>query len=205
MTAVLFDADGVVQHGDDDWEGRLRPVLGAGADVSAFLGEVFSAEEPTLRGHGDFELILDAALVRWGRPGRLHDALSAWEEIAVDYAILQIVAELRARGIYCALATNQNAYRARYMSEHLGYGTTFDRAFYSCAIGFTKPDPRFFRTVLETLRLPPHHVLFIDDREENVAAARACGMEGAVFQPAATEDRSEVMRRVLAVHGLFDG
>ena len=123
-------------------------------------------------------VMMDAALVRWGRPGRLRDALRTWQAITVDYAVLQIIAELRARGIYCALATNQNACRARYMSEHLGYATTFDHAFYSCAIGFTKPDPRFFRTVLERLRLPPYHVLFIDDREENVAAARACGMEG---------------------------
>lgn len=82
--AVLFDADGVVQYAADDWQGRLRSVLGAGADVSTFLGEVFQAEQPTLRGERDFEPILAEALTRWAADGQLRDALRAWQAITVD-------------------------------------------------------------------------------------------------------------------------
>ena len=90
---------------------------------------------------------------------------------------------LRAAGMYCALATNQNAYRARYISDDLDYAESFDHAFYSCEIGSTKPDPRFFRAVLDALRLPPDRVLFIDDRHENVASAGDAGMRATLLQP----------------------
>ena len=50
-------------------------------------------------------------------------------------------------------------------------------------LGFTKPDPRFFRAVLDVLPYPPDHLLFIDDRQENVAAARDAGIRAILFQP----------------------
>lgn len=199
--AVLFDADGVIQHAADDWQGRLRSVLGDGADVRAFLGEVFQAERPALRGERDFESILSEALARWRRPGRLRDALRVWQAITVNAGVMQIVAELRAAGVYCALASNQNACRARYMSDDLGYAASFDHAFYSCDLGFTKPDLRFFQAVIDALRLPPDQVLFIDDRQENVAAARDAGIRAALFQPPPGTESAQELRRLLEAAG----
>ena len=39
-------------------------------------------------------------------------------------------------------------YRARYMSEDLGYSRLFDREFYSCDIGHKKPDAAYFLAIL---------------------------------------------------------
>ena len=197
VAAVLFDADGVVQHPAVEWRDALASVLDSDADVDRFLGDLFAAEQPTLRGQGDFPNIVGDVLARWGCAGRSAHVLRAWQDIAVDRAVLQVVAELRQAGVCCALATNQNAHRARYMSDELGYARAFDHAFYSCDIGFTKPDPRFFQAVLDVLPYPPDHVLFIDDRQENVAAARDAGIRATLFQPQPGRHSGEALRRLL--------
>lgn len=52
--------------------------------------------------------------------------------------------------------------------------------------GMVKPDPRIYDLTLARMGNPdPARVLFIDDREENIAAARAKGMQGHVFDGAA--------------------
>ncbi len=56
-----------------------------------------SCSRPRSHRRGDGESVLVAALVRGGRPGRLRDALRAWQAVTVDAAVLQILAEV-ARG-----------------------------------------------------------------------------------------------------------
>ncbi len=49
-----------------------------------------------------------------------------------------------------------------------------------------KPDPRIFRLALDRFALAPHAALFIDDNEDNVAAARAMGITSHHFTDAAS-------------------
>ncbi|KUO05708.1 HAD-IA family hydrolase [Streptomyces sp. DSM 15324] len=44
-----------------------------------------------------------------------------------------------------------------------------------------KPDTAAFRHCVTALRAAPAYFLFVDDREENVRAARDVGMNGHVF------------------------
>ncbi len=57
----------------------------------------------------------------------------------------------------------------------------FDYYFISYAFGVIKPNPGIFKAVLERLGMPPGEVLFIDDKAENIAAARKIGMKGIRF------------------------
>ena len=56
-----------------------------------------------------------------------------------------------------------------------------------------KPDSRIFKLFLETFAIDPAISVYIDDREQNVEAAIACGMHGLVFRDAATL-RTELIR-----------
>lgn len=47
---------------------------------------------------------------------------------------------------------------------------------YSCDIGHVKPDHAAYRELIAQSRRRPEHILFVDDRDENVAAARYCGL-----------------------------
>ncbi len=87
------------------------------------------------------------------------------------------------------------------MSEVMGYGKLFDRQFYSCEMGLQKPDAEYFRSILSSTEMPAGDVLFIDDRDENVMAARAVGLEAEVFD---LVSGPEELRDLLARHRLVD-
>jgi FMN phosphatase YigB (HAD superfamily) len=57
----------------------------------------------------------------------------------------------------------------------------FDPIVLSCDVGACKPDPAIYRNLLERLALPPAAVLFVDDRDDNLAAAAAAGIQGVRF------------------------
>ena len=104
----------------------------------------------------------------------------------------------------CHLATNQEPYRARHMRDVLDYGKVFDRLFFSCEIGCSKPDPGYFRAILDSLKLPPRAVLFIDDVDANVAAAESVGIRAELFAPSSPAGAVAEMHRVLSNHGIDD-
>lgn len=55
---------------------------------------------------------------------------------------------------------------------------SFEHKFMSYQIGFSKPDPRIFRHVIEILPFEPKEMVFIDDKKQNVEAASNLGMQG---------------------------
>ncbi|KAH9054307.1 hypothetical protein EDB87DRAFT_1689311 [Lactarius vividus] len=57
----------------------------------------------------------------------------------------------------------------------------FERIFISAAAGMRKPELCFFKFVLDQIKAEPSSVVFVDDKFENVLAARSLGMNGIVF------------------------
>ena len=106
--------------------------------------------------------------------------MEPWNCFAADPAVVELIARLRASGIGCHLATNQQAYRRAIMQER-GYGEWFDQTFYSCDLGLAKPDPAYFRAILGSIEVPASSVLFIDDNESNVAGALSVGLQAEVY------------------------
>jgi putative hydrolase of the HAD superfamily len=202
IEAILFDADGVIQRPTVDYRDVCRQQLGlTPADVDRFMSEVFAVERPSLTGGDTFHAALSALLARWQLSHRQGDALAIWTALETDPAMRDAIVALRAAGIVCCLATNQQEHRRAFMSRELGYGVLFDREFYSCGLGFAKPDPRYFRAIAEQLTLPPDRLLFIDDHAPNVQAAREVGLHAALFTADFTTSAG-VLRALLAEHGI---
>jgi putative hydrolase of the HAD superfamily len=57
----------------------------------------------------------------------------------------------------------------------------FDRRFASQIIGHAKPSPEIYQRVIEHLDVPPHQILFFDDKIENVRAAGNAGWNARVY------------------------
>lgn len=76
------------------------------------------------------------------------------------------------------LATINNESRDlnRYRIDTFRLGDIFQAFFSSCYLSVRKPDPRIYEMALDVLQAEPATSLFVDDREENVAAARALNM-----------------------------
>ena len=73
--------------------------------------------------------------------------------------------------------------------DRLRWSRHFGHRYYSCRLGAAKPDPRAFQLVLSDLGAQPGELLFIDDRAENIRAARALGMHTITFTSASALDR----------------
>lgn len=58
----------------------------------------------------------------------------------------------------------------------------FKRVFTSAAAGIRKPDVPFYELVLKETGVDPVQTLFVDDREENTAAARSVGLSTVTFK-----------------------
>jgi putative hydrolase of the HAD superfamily len=78
-----------------------------------------------------------------------------------------------------------------------GYYRHFEKVFLSFEIGYCKPDPMAYKTVIDYFKIDPNQILFIDDRAENVVAARAVGMQAEVFNSAPELEKQLTIRGLL--------
>lgn len=200
VRAVLWDADGVLQHLPAGWEASMRPVVGHLVDdVEGFLAEAFAAELPALIGDARWVEVLPVLLEKWGIADSYDDALRVWLTIEPVAETRELVTALRGAGVRCYLATNQDEHRGRHMHESLGYADLFDGTFYSYELRVAKPDPAYFRAVLDRLHLAAGEVLFIDDSAANVASARRAGLAAEQWH---VEHGVDVLQQLLRDHGL---
>lgn len=141
----------------------------------------------------DFVVRLGAALsddlgreVRMdGFAERLFAALHPNEELFAYFR------ELRGRGVRLALCTNNvREWEPRWRTL-LPIDELFEVVVDSGFVGIRKPDPGIYGLTLERLGLRGEEVVFVDDLEHNVEAARALGMAGVVFT-SAPQARGEI-------------
>jgi 2-haloacid dehalogenase len=109
-----------------------------------------------------------------------------------------ILAELKQRGIPCYTLSNMEAETFPLRLNRFGFMRWFDGHVISGLEGMAKPDPRIYRLLLRRYELPAARVLFIDDRADNVAAARAAGMRALRF------GSPQVLRGQLESMGLLE-
>ncbi len=202
LKALLLDADGVIQRAPADlFEGVARMLGVPEAERERCIEEIFAAETAAMTGAADFSETIAPFLSRWSASEEVFR--EAWHRIEAAAAIPELIAELRQRGIYCALASNQERHRARHMSETMGYCHVFDREFYSCELGHAKPSVAYFRSIIALAELDPKRTLFLDDRPANVAAAREAGLVAETFVLDDLDNGAEQLRRVLGRHGFL--
>ncbi|WP_241564222.1 HAD family hydrolase [Nonomuraea polychroma] len=161
----IVDLAGV--PGERFWEAYwgCRPDYDAGQDGTAYWGAV--AERLGTR-FADVPALIDADLDSWCH---------------VDGEMVQVVHELADQGHRLGLLSNiieelVPVWETRH-GEWLGRFATLT---YSCRIGVAKPRRRAYEICAERMGVAPGDVLFIDDNEVNVVAAREAGMSAEVFE-----------------------
>jgi len=198
---VLLDADGVLQHMPGGWVAAVERQLDV--DGQEFFDLATRDERDCLRGEGDFLEVLAGHLRALGASVTAEDLHRAvWRSVQVEPASVALVHALRDAGLAVHLGTNQEAHRAAYMRSELGYDDLFDESFYSCELGAAKPEAAFFAAVLDRLGSAAPEVLFVDDQERNVVAARECGLAAEHWQ---IDDGMAILHERLAAHGLSFG
>ena len=104
--------------------------------------------------------------------------LNALQEIP---GMVDVVKCLKKQGFQTALLSNVRKSQAQ-IKRKLGFYELFHPSVLSYEINIRKPDPKAYHYILNKLNLPPQEVLFIDNKPDNIAAAKSLGMDAILFQ-----------------------
>jgi 2-haloacid dehalogenase len=112
---------------------------------------------------------------------------------------LEVVRELREAGVRLVGLTNwSDELYYPHAAEHYEVLRLLDDVVVSGEVGVAKPDPRAYEIAAERAGLPLDRLAFVDDKQLNVDAAAALGMDGILFTDAAGL-RTELRSRGLPV------
>ncbi|WP_068469750.1 HAD family hydrolase [Candidatus Protochlamydia phocaeensis] len=95
--------------------------------------------------------------------------------------MVNLVKNLQKNGFQTALLSNGGTSRAR-LKDQIDLYNLFHPVLLSSDIGIAKPNPKVFQILLDTLQLSANQVLLIDNKAENIQAAKKLGIDGIEFK-----------------------
>lgn len=103
----------------------------------------------------------------------------------VNQEMTEWLARMHSRGIKTAILSNMQTDMAAYARRNFAWLSHVDHQIFSCELRAVKPDPAIYRHSLSLLKIAPSAAIFVDDREENIQAARGAGIHGMLFESVA--------------------
>jgi len=184
IKAVVFDIGGVLEitpptGWDKRWEARLNLHTGGlvehlhsvwrGGDVGDISIEEVEKRTSEILGL-DQEQLGEFMRDLW------NDYLGTLNTELAEY-----FASLRPR-YKTAILSNSFVGAREKEQERYGFGDMCDLIVYSHEVGLKKPDRRIYELLCERLDLRPEEIIFLDDVEQVVAAAREVGIHAIQFK-----------------------
>jgi putative hydrolase of the HAD superfamily len=183
VKALMVDVDGViiVHPHAKGWSTNLARDLGIAPEL--LQREFFSKHwDDIIHGRAGIHERLGPVLADIA-PHLSSQALTEYwfgEDAHLNRQLLNELALFRQSGLQLHLATVQEHERVKFLWSVLQLSEHFDAIHYSAAVGFAKPDVRYFKAVEDETGFSGPELAFIDDKAINVSAAQACGWRAAV-------------------------
>jgi putative hydrolase of the HAD superfamily len=181
IDAILFDY-GLVLSGPPDpsaWA-RMRAITALDEDPlhAAYWAYRHDYDRGALTGPAYWHAVA-------GHAGTTLDLIQLEALLAADTDLwtqlntpmVEWAARLQRAGIRTGILSNIGDAIAEGICAKLPWLSSFDHCTWSHELFLAKPDPAIYLKTAEALHTPPANILFIDDREENIAAASAIGMQ----------------------------
>jgi putative hydrolase of the HAD superfamily len=185
LQAVVFDY-GMVLSGPQEPEAhaKLKSITGLSGDAfeRVYWADRHAYDRGELTGpefwqkmSRDAKLGLDAAalaeLNHWDVRmwSTINDETQAWHR------------KLKALGIKTGILSNMGDSVLEHLQAQHAWIGDFDVLIWSYQYKLAKPEPEIYHLLLERLGTPPEETLFLDDRIENIEAARKLGILGLQF------------------------
>ena len=194
---VFFDIGGVLGSNGWDREQRSRAVEKFQLDPDDFQCRHEEVVGEWEEGRITLDEYLDIAI--------FHTRRSFSRREFVDFMLAQSIPNEPVVGIARHLTgesrftlmtlNNESDELNRHRIEKFGIGEIFEAFLSSCWLGVRKPTHRFYQRALAIAQADPAKSLFIDDRTQNIAPARALGMSAILFESA--EQLRPELERVL--------
>ena len=199
---VAFDLGGVLLH--LNYQDAVRQALPLcdprrAAGTERFFGLV--ARDPSMAeyesGHLSTREFFERFVTMTGYRGSFDQFCETWQNIFTENEPMIAFAREVALTRNTFIWSNAGELHVPWAYERFPSLRFFKGDAVSCYLGAVKPNRVFYQRALEKLALRPEQVLFIDDRPENVEAAREMGIVTVAYtHPAET---------IAAVRALLDG
>ena len=184
---AVFDVGGVLL----DWDPRYlyRRLFDDEAAMEGFLAEVCTPAWNVDQDRGrPFAEAVSLLVDRF--PDQAH-LIRAYDERWIEMIpraydeVVDLLTRVQAAGRPTYALTNFSAEKFPLARARWPFLASFDGVLVSGEEKLIKPDPAIFRLLLERFGLTAGDCLFIDDRADNVAAARELGLHAVTFTDAA--------------------
>lgn len=183
IKAVVFDVGNVLI----DWDPKhmYRKYIEDEIFLDKFLAEVCHYEWNLEQDRG--RLWADAVAQKIAEFPEHEDLIRAyderWEEMVTGpiQGSVDILMQLKNSGMPLYAITNFSREKWDIAQQVFPFLNVFDGVTVSADVKLLKPDPVIYQHFLKTYALDPSTLLFVDDRIENVQAARDCGFHAVQF------------------------
>ena len=176
QNVILFDLGGVIINWNDDWlydeiTSQLKqPFEKIKSKYNANLCSLF---ESKINESEFWDLVL-------GSDNIIDNKIISktfLKKSSINYDFLNFAKSLKTNGQSIGILSNLTPETSTCIEKNLL--EDFDYHFYSNSIKLSKPNPEIYRYVCE--QIDSQKVLFIDDKQENLDAAKVFGMETLLF------------------------
>lgn len=174
-TLYIFDMGGVLACNTDVFPDVFGFLGITGEQFSAFAGKEMGR---FLNGEITTDEFWSRFSSRYGKEIE-EELFGKFFSPRLDQGVMEIIKRLKNDSrVVCGTNTFDPHYD--YLLEH-GYYDIFDAVFASNKIGVSKPNPDFYRYILNDEGVKPEDALFVDDSEENVSAAKKLQIKSILF------------------------
>jgi len=178
--ALLFDLGGVIVDMDfqrvfDAWSaysGVPSATLGARFSMDAYYEQHERGEIPVAEYFESLRASLGIQLTD-------EEFERGWNAVFIGEVpgIARVLDRVKDRFPLYVFSNSNAVHHAYWAREYASTLSAFRKVFVSCTMGKRKPEPDAFAAVAQAMGTPLPRVLFFDDLEDNVAAARRVGMQ----------------------------
>ena len=176
QNVILFDLGGVIINWNDDWlydeiTSQLKqPFEKIKSKYNANLCSLF---ESKINESEFWDLVL-------GSDNIIDDKIISktfLKKSSINYDFLNFAKSLKTNGQSIGILSNLTPETSTCIEKNLL--EDFDYHFYSNSIKLSKPNPEIYQYVCEQIN--SQKILFVDDKQENLDAAKVFGMETLLF------------------------
>lgn len=195
ISAIIFDLGGVILNIDISRTKKAFHELGFHQIDELFgLGHADSFFRDHENGRVSDDQFIERIVQMLGGSASEEQVIAAWNALLLDFppSRIRFLEELRNRyRLFLFSNTNgihHQAFSRLFREEYPGktLDGLFEKAYYSHAAGFRKPDLQGYQQIVADNHLDPAATLFIDDARVNVDAAMAAGLQGIHLLPGKT-------------------
>ncbi|MFZ4538581.1 HAD family hydrolase [Propionivibrio sp.] len=183
VDTVVFDVGNVLIPFNPRW--LFRKMMPDDASIERFFEETgFNAWNTQMDAGRCFADGIAAHSQQYPHHRPLFEAFfHRWQETIGEPIVesIDLFRTLQRRGVRTYLLTNFSAETYPLAVVRFPFLSDFDGAVVSGLEGLVKPDPAIYQRLLQRYAITPSRAVFIDDKLENVEAARHLGLHGIHF------------------------